>query len=71
VTTNLSSLLPWRGDIGKYLYTRLDEDTTPDVMDSTGVVWRQRFREKSQMIFLKRDRWVGATALGKITQVIR
>ena len=29
---------PTRGDIGRYLHTKMDEGTTPDVMYSTGVV---------------------------------
>ena len=31
-----------RGNFSRYLNTKVDEDTTPDVMDSTGVVLRQR-----------------------------
>ena len=33
---------PRRGDISRYLHTKVDEDITPDVMDSTGVVLGQR-----------------------------
>ena len=38
VTTVLTTLR--RGNFSRYLNTKVDEDTTPDVMDSTGVVLR-------------------------------
>ena len=45
---------PRRGDISRYLHTKVDEDTAPDAMDSTGVILGQR----SEM-------GLEATALGK------
>ena len=42
-----------RGDINGYLHTKVDEDTTPDVMDSTGVLGGGDHEEKFPMIFRK------------------
>ena len=51
VTTMLTT--PQRGDINRYLYTKVDEDTALDVMDSTGVLGGGDHEEKFPMIFRK------------------
>ena len=51
VTTMFTT--PRRGGISRYLHTEVDEDTIPDVMNSTGEFGGRDHEENYEMIFRK------------------
>jgi len=59
-------ITPKRGDIIRYLHSRLDEDTTPDAMDTSleAEILKKIPEDVSEM-------YVGVTTLRKLPQVIR